>query len=137
MHKEKSDFTAGRRGGLNMNVLSAFETYADQMLEDHVELSNVYWLLAHKPCPGERGGCHYDDLTFAKRDREFDDMSYGEASKRARDAVQAHDDGAPAERNCDAGDMLAAATLVADRYEAIDTDEDDDMYAGVDMFLDD
>jgi hypothetical protein len=85
----------------------------------------------HKPPPDELGGCKFDDITWDKRNREYDVITWEAAQQVARESVVEYDETCVLERNDDAAEMLGAAGRFADRY----TDAHDDPYAGVDMFM--
>jgi hypothetical protein len=118
---------------LDANVLSAYCQYAEEMEHLNVSISSVYWCMFHKPPPDEQGGCKFDDLTWSKRNREFDFITWEAAQKQARENVVEYDETSPLERDDDAADMLGAAERFADRYD----DAHDDPYAGVDMMMSD
>lgn len=126
---------AGRKGGLDMNVLSAYASYGEQMQAGEVELSSVYWIMAQKPPPGQYGGCEFHDLTYRKRDREYDCITFENASKRARDMVSVRDSNACDERDNVFSEVLAAATDVHMALEEHKSDSEDE-YDGVDLFMD-
>lgn len=114
-------------------MLSAYCAYAEEMENLNASISNVYWCMFHKPTPDSEGGCKFDDLTWGKRDREFDFITWESAQTRARQTVENYDETAPLERQDDAADMLGAAGRFADRYD----DACDDPYAGVELYLTD
>lgn len=109
-------------------------------MEDlNASISNVYWCMFHKPCPEEEGGCKFDDLTWSKRNRDFDHITWESAQNKARCTVVDYDETCPHERENDAADMLGAAGLISERYSFSERINDayDDPYAGVDHFLGD
>lgn len=38
-------------------------------------IHSVYWVMFHKPTPDDAGGCRFDDLTWGKRNAEYDDIT--------------------------------------------------------------
>jgi hypothetical protein len=104
----------GRRTGVDANVLSAYVKYAQQMEDLSVDISTVYWIMFHKPNPDDEGGCAFDDLTWRKRDLEFDYITWEGAQKRAREEIVAYDEMAPV------GDDL----LGIDEVEMFASDDD-------------
>jgi hypothetical protein len=64
------------RAGANTNVMVAYTTFADDLENGEVDLRVCYWLMFHKPSPDMEGGCSYDDLSWRRRDTDYDDMSH-------------------------------------------------------------
>jgi hypothetical protein len=126
-----SNTCAGRRGGLDANVLSAYVKYAEEMEDLNASINSVYWCMFHKPPPDELGGCKLDDITWGKRKREYDVITWEAARQEARERVVEYDETCPFEREDKAAEMLGAAGRLADRY----TEANDDPYAGVDMYI--
>jgi hypothetical protein len=122
---------AGRRGGLDANVLSAYCQYAKEMEDLNASITSVYWCMFHKPPPDAEGGCKYEDLTWCQRKRTYDYITWEAAQVEARDAVVEYDETSPLERENHAADMSGAAGTFADRFK----DANEDPYADVDMFL--
>ena len=58
--------SAGRRTGLDANVLAAYCKYAQEMEDLDASITSVFWVLFHKPTPDDEGGCRFDDLTWGK-----------------------------------------------------------------------
>ena len=73
----------------------------------------------------------YDDMTWSKRDRDYDTITWESAQRKSRASVVEHDETNPLERDTHAGDMLGAAGLIADRVQ----DAHDDPYADDDLFF--
>jgi hypothetical protein len=72
---------AGNGRGFDMNPLSAYQQYLDNLAESIVDIFVVYWIISHSPSPENEGGCRYNDLSWGKRKRDFDDMSWEEAKE--------------------------------------------------------
>jgi hypothetical protein len=102
--------------------MCAYMKYAEQMEDLDVDISTVYWILFQKPHPDDEGGCAYDDLSWRKRNREFDYITWEGAQKRAREAVVRYDETAPAERNDDVAVMLGAAGRFREEYTSHEHD---------------
>jgi hypothetical protein len=100
---------AGRGRGADLNLLAAYQQYTEDVNQAKCDIYALYWVIAHSPSPENEGGCRFNDLTWGKRDREFDEITWGEAKKRARDAVGEFDSAHADERDDDVADMLGAA----------------------------
>jgi hypothetical protein len=120
------------RAGANANVMVAYTTFADDLEYGEADLRVCYWLMFHKPSPDMEGGCGYDDLTWKRRDKDYDDMTYEHAIAAAKDALDS-DDG---RQQADV-DMLNAAGRIADHFDQNRSDTDSNVHDGVDLFVGD
>lgn len=129
--------SAGRRTGLDANVLAAYCKYAQEMEDLDASITSVYWVLFHKPTPDDEGGCRFDDLTWGKRAVDFDNITWEGAKKRAREEVVEYDENGPLERDNDTLHMLGAATA----FNGMLRDSSDDDFefdrSAVDLFTGD
>jgi hypothetical protein len=107
--------------------------YAEEMESLNTSISSVYWCMFHKPPADEAGGCKFDDLTWGKRKREYDEITWEAAKQSARETVVEYDETSPLERDDEAADMLGAAGRFANRYD----DAQDGPYAGVNLYYSD
>jgi hypothetical protein len=113
--------------------LSAYVNYAEEMESLDTSISNVYWVMFHKPPPDQPGGCKFDDLTWSKREREYDFITWETVQKKSRETVVEYDETCHLERDDDARDMLGAAGQFSERYN----DAHEDRYGDVNMYLSD
>jgi hypothetical protein len=125
-----SQMYAGRAGA-NANVMVAYTTFADDLEHGEADLRVCYWLMFHKPSPDMEGGCTYDDLTWRRRDTDYDDMTYENAIAVAKEALDGEDG-----RQDTEVDMLNAAGRIADLYDQNRSDCESDLHDGVDLYVD-
>jgi hypothetical protein len=109
----------------------AYRTFADD-LHGEADSRVCYWLMFHKPLPDMEGGCSYDDLTWKRRDTDYDDMACEHVIAAAKDALDS-DDG---RQQADV-DMLNAAGRIADHYDQNQSDSDSNLHDGLAMFVGD
>lgn len=99
-------------------------------MEDlNASILNVYWCMFHKPCPEEEGGCKYDDMTWSKRDRDYDIITWESAQNKAGCTIVEYNETNPLERDNPACDMLGAAGFISERCNDAQYDE----YGDVEM----
>jgi hypothetical protein len=107
---------AGRRTGLDANVLSTFRRYAKEMEDLDASITIVHWSMLHKPLSDAEGGCKHGNLTWGQRKPNYDYITWEGAQVEAHEAVVANNETSPEETANDAGDMLGAAGTFANRY---------------------
>jgi hypothetical protein len=119
------------RAGAYANLMVAYTTFADDLEHGEADLRVCYWLVFHKPSPHMEGGCSDDDLTWRRRDTDYDDMTYENAIAVAKEALNS-DDG---RKQADV-DMLNAAGKIADLYNQHQSDIESDLHDGVHLYVD-
>jgi hypothetical protein len=123
---------AGKRRGFDLNLLSAYQQLIADIAKNIVDIYVVYWIISHSPSPDNEGGCRYNDLSWGKRKREFDDMSWDEAKKAARKAAGEREYGHEPQRGNDFRDMLGAAgTMLAAAFQPDSADEYENQVGGL------
>jgi hypothetical protein len=125
----RSKMSAGRAEA-NANVKVAYTTFADDLEHRKVDFRVCSWPMFHKPPPDREGGCSCNDVTSRRRDTDCDDMTDGNGTAVATEALDAGD-----RRQQTKLDILNAASPIADLYDQNRYDNDRNLHDGVDMFV--
>jgi hypothetical protein len=112
--------------------MAAYMSFAQDLEEGEVDVRVVYWLMFHKPSPDSEGGCSFDDVSWKRRDPEYDECSFHEATNAATASLDA-----VRERDRTDAELLNAVGTIHEYFDNGTDSDTCDVNDGVDLFADD